>query len=483
MCHEIITSGCKSIPAKIITHNINPLRRIHCRLNKACLTDIRPFQMCAKRLRTVIDIRQTRLQQMRQTILLAHTSSDTGAVTAVKIRRPFQRLLAECRQNPHKIRRAIDSRQPIYILGKCSLGIATCKLRLHDKPSHRLIQFFRSIHARLICLRQLLRRIMQQHFPHILQPIARCPAPLIASCLHLSVPLGHIPHNIRQTLQAYIHPAALKCHLIQVVPADQPPRICRNVRRKLRHVHDLTDIYPIIAISIVRNIMRDLEIKAFRKCIIIWEEMQKLRIIFCRLCRICLHIVCTSIFRIARRNIRCDNHDLLLCKHASIANDFLLRSRIYRLLLLHKRILARKQIIRSHNRQLPSVTFRHMFVIKFAQDRLHLRHVTVGRKLLVIPASIQIFHKALAILLEIRFIGTKAIHININLHTRFRRLDLFPVEILPELRKWYVPTPISKSFSKHTYFAVFTLIFIVLMCIKQRIQLPKHMMYVNRIRF
>ena len=86
-------------------------------------------------------------------------------------------------------------------------------------------------------------------------------------------------------------------------------------------------------------------------------------------------------------------------------------------------------------------------------------------------------------MLEIRFIGIIAIHININLHTRFRRLDLFPVEILPELRKWYVPTPISKSFSKHTYFAVFTLIFIVLVCIKQCIQFPKHMMDVNRIRF
>ena len=230
MCHKIITSGCKSIPAKIITHNINPLRRIHCRLNKACLTDICSFQVCAKRLRTVIDIRQTRLQQMRQAVLLAHTSSDTGAVTAVKIRRPFQCLLAERRQNPHKIRRTVDSRQPIYILGKCGLGIATCKLCLHDKPSHRLIQFFRSIHARLICLRQFLRRVMQQHLPHILQPIARQKAPLITSCLHLSVPLGHIPHNVRQTLQAYIHPVALKCHLIQVVPADQPLRICRYIR-------------------------------------------------------------------------------------------------------------------------------------------------------------------------------------------------------------------------------------------------------------
>ena len=86
-------------------------------------------------------------------------------------------------------------------------------------------------------------------------------------------------------------------------------------------------------------------------------------------------------------------------------------------------------------------------------------------------------------MLEIRFIGIIAIHINIDLHARFRRLYLFPVEILPELWKWYVPTPISEPFAKHTYFAVFTLIFIVLMCIKQRIQLPKHMMYVNRIRF
>ena len=200
----------------------------------------------------------------------------------------------------------------------------------------------------------------------MLQPIARCPAPLTASCLHLSVPLGHIPHNVRQTLQAYIHPIALKCHLIQVVPADQPLRICRNVRRKLRHVHDLTDIYPVIAISIVRNLIRNLEIKAFCKRIIVWEETQKLRIIFCRLCRICLHIICTSIFRIARRNIRCDNHDLFLRKHTSITDDFLLRRWIYRLLLLHKRILAREQIIRSHNRQLPSVTFRYMFVIEFA---------------------------------------------------------------------------------------------------------------------
>ena len=131
-------------------------------------------------------------------------------------------------------------------------------------------------------------------------------------------------------------------------------------------MHDLTDIYPVIAISIIRNLIRNLEIQAFRKRIIVWEETQKLRIIFCRLCRIRLHIICTSIFRIARRNIRCDNHDLLLCKHASITDDFLLRSRIYCLLLLHKRILAREQIIRSHNRQLPSVTFRHMFVIKFA---------------------------------------------------------------------------------------------------------------------
>ena len=124
-----------------------------------------------------------------------------------------------------------------------------------------------------------------------------------------------------------------------------------------------------------------------------------------------------------------------------------------------------------------------MFVIEFTQDCLHLRHVTVGRQFLVIPASIQVIHKALAILLEIRFIGIIAIHINIDLHARFRRLYLFPVEILPELWKWYVPTPISEPFAKHTYFAVFTLIFIVLMCIKQYVQFPKHMMDVDRIRF
>jgi len=115
MRHEIIAAGRKSIPAQICSDNIDPFRCIHGSLDQARFTDVRSVQIRPQRIRIVIHIRHTNLQQMRQAVLLADLLPPAICITAAKIGRSLQRFLTECSQYSDKIRCSVYAFQSIYI--------------------------------------------------------------------------------------------------------------------------------------------------------------------------------------------------------------------------------------------------------------------------------------------------------------------------------------------------------------------------------